>query len=177
MRCFIQASVTEIVAQVYFALAQVRDSRFSGQNIIRDDRPANSLAQLDLRFVFLKFAASNEQGSPDSLKGMAPLLFAIPLHKPKAVSAAAPSSTALNMPATGVVVVVTVVVVTVVVVVVSAKVAVAIEAPIAAASHGRIVRYLIALPSLPPGGAVSKRAIDGDRQQAGCHHPPGRLPP
>src|SRR6266850_4933188 len=57
--CFIPASVTEIVAQVYFAFALVCDSRLSGQDVIRDNRPANSLAQLDLRFVFLKFATSD----------------------------------------------------------------------------------------------------------------------
>src|SRR6266436_2932683 len=95
MGCFIPASVTEVVAQVYFAFALVCDSRLSGQDVIRDDRPANSLAQLNLGFVFLKFAASDQQRAPDSLNGMAPFLFSVPLHK--RTIAEADSSLAVNL--------------------------------------------------------------------------------
>src|ERR1051326_1242430 len=65
----------------YALVAAVGDAKFSGNNVVGNDRAADIFAEFNLGFVFLEFTATNQDRAALDLKGGPAFFLVVPLHK------------------------------------------------------------------------------------------------
>ena len=73
--------IARVICDYSSALAAIINPSGAGDDIIGNDGPPNRFAELDLWFLFPKFATTHQQRPTVGLQSMAAFLFVVPLHK------------------------------------------------------------------------------------------------